>query len=131
MKKANYELNEEQQTLLNETYKGFVRNGALLNETDKEKLKNISIELSTKQLQFGQKCTGCYECLCKNTLPKKEDLAGIPEAIIAQYAEEAKERELEGWAVSLQYPSYVPFMTYAENRTLRKELALANGKKIF
>lgn len=128
--KANYELNEEQQTLLNETYKGFVRNGALLNETDKEKLKNISIELSTKQLQFGQNVLAATNAYIKH-LTNKEDLAGIPEAIIAQYAEEAKERELEGWAVSLQYPSYVPFMTYAENRTLRKELALANGKKSF
>ncbi|HAT4001264.1 TPA: M3 family metallopeptidase [Elizabethkingia anophelis] len=128
--KANYELNEEQQTLLNETYKGFVRNGALLNETDKEKLKNISIELSTKQLQFGQNVLAATNAYVKH-LTEKEDLAGIPEAIIAQYAEEAKERGLEGWAVSLQYPSYVPFMTYAENRTLRKELALANGKKSF
>ncbi|AQW93475.1 peptidase M3 [Elizabethkingia anophelis] len=128
--KANYELNEEQQTLLNETYKGFVRNGALLNETDKEKLKNISIELSTKQLQFGQNVLAATNAFVKH-LTEKEDLAGIPEAIIAQYAEEAKERGLEGWAVSLQYPSYVPFMTYAENRTLRKELALANGKKSF
>ncbi|OPC32689.1 M3 family metallopeptidase [Elizabethkingia miricola] len=128
--KANYELNEEQQTLLNETYKGFVRNGALLNETDKEKLKNISIELSTKQLQFGQNVLAATNAYVKH-LTNKEDLSGIPEAIIAQYAEEAKERELEGWAVSLQYPSYVPFMTYAENRTLRQELALANGKKSF
>ncbi|HFK5505670.1 M3 family metallopeptidase [Elizabethkingia anophelis] len=128
--KANYELNEEQQTLLNETYKGFVRNGALLNETDKEKLKNISIELSTKQLQFGQNVLAATNAFVKH-LTEKEDLTGIPEAIIAQYAEEAKERGLEGWAVSLQYPSYVPFMTYAENRTLRKELALANGKKSF
>ncbi|MCL1668017.1 M3 family metallopeptidase [Elizabethkingia ursingii] len=128
--KTNYELNEEQQTLLNETYKGFVRNGALLNEEDKEKLKKISIELSTKQLQFGQNVLAATNAYVKH-LTEKEDLAGIPEAIVAQYAEEAKERGLDGWTVSLQYPSYVPFMTYAENRALRQELALANGKKSF
>jgi peptidyl-dipeptidase Dcp len=67
--------------------------------------------------------------LILNISPIKK-IAGIPEAIIEQYAEEAKERNLEGW-VTLQYPSYIPFMTYAENRELRKELALANGKKSF
>ena len=89
--KENLNLNEEQKTLLNETYKGFVRNGALLNE----------------------------------------NLAGIPEPILAQYAEEAKERGLEGYAITLQYPSYIPAMTYADSRNLRQELALANGKKAF
>lgn len=128
--KEHYDLNEEQEMLLNETYKGFVRSGALLNEEDKEKLKKISMDLSLKSLQFGQNVLASTNAYFKHIM-NKEDLAGIPEAIIEQYAEEAKERGLEGWAVTLQYPSYIPFMTYAENRDLRKELALANGKKSF
>ncbi|HAY3551172.1 M3 family metallopeptidase [Elizabethkingia meningoseptica] len=128
--KAGYSLNEEQETLLTETYKGFVRSGALLNEKDKEQLRKINVELSTKQLQFGQNVLAATNSYIKH-ITNKEDLAGIPEAILAQYAEEAKERGLDGWAVSLQYPSYVPFMTYAQNRALRQELALANGKKSF
>ena len=128
--KAKYNLNEEQQMLLNETYKGFVRSGALLNDTDKEKFKNISIELSKKSLQFGQNVLAETNNYFKHITDEKE-LAGIPEAILEQYREEAKERNLEGFVVTLQYPSFLPLMTYAENRELRKELALANGKKSF
>ncbi len=128
--KDQYDLNEEQQMLLNETYKGFVRSGALLNEEDKEKLKKISMDLSLKSLQFGQNVLASTNNYFKH-ITHKEDLAGIPDAILEQYAEDAKERNLEGWVVTLQYPSYIPFMTYAENRELRKELALANGRKSF
>ncbi|WP_353149213.1 M3 family metallopeptidase [Chryseobacterium sp.] len=128
--KEKYDLNEEQKMLLDETYKSFVRSGALLNEEDKEKLKKISMDLSLKSLQFGQNVLASTNAYFKH-ITNKEDLAGIPDAIIDQYAEEAKERNLEGWVVTLQYPSYIPFMTYAENRELRKELALANGKKSF
>jgi len=128
--KEIYNLNEEQEMLLNETYKGFVRSGALLNDEDKEKLKKISMDLSLKSLKFGQNVLASTNAYFKH-VTNKADLAGIPEAIIDQYAEEAKERNLEGWVVTLQYPSYIPFMTYAENRDLRKELALANGKKSF
>lgn len=125
-----YQLNEEQQMLLSETYKGFVRSGALLNESDKEKFKEISIELSKKSLQFGQNVLAETNNYFKH-ITNEKDLAGISEAILNQYREEAKERNLEGFVVTLQYPSYIPFMTYAENRELRKELALANGKKSF
>lgn len=128
--KDQYHLNEEQEMLLNETYKGSVRSGALLNEEDKEKLQKINMDLSLKSLQFGQNVLASTNAYFKH-ITDKNDLAGIPEAIIDQYAEEAKERELEGWVVTLQYPSYIPFMTYAENRELRKELALASGKKSF
>jgi peptidyl-dipeptidase dcp1 len=128
--KENLDLNEEQKTLLNETYKGFVRNGALLNEEDKKKLEKIDIELSVKSLNFGQNVLAATNAYFKH-ITNKEDLAGIPEPILAQYAEEAKERGLEGYAITLQYPSYIPAMTYADNRNLRQELALANGKKAF
>ncbi|GAB0156050.1 M3 family metallopeptidase [Chryseobacterium sp. Alg-005] len=128
--KEKYNLNEEQQMLLDETYKGFVRSGALLNEEDKEKLKKINMDLSLKSLQFGQNVLASTNAYFKH-ITNKEDLNGIPEPIIEQYAEEAKERNLDGWVITLQYPSYIPFMTYAENRELRKEIALANGKKSF
>ena len=128
--KENLNLNEEQKTLLNETYKGFVRNGALLNEEDKKKLEKIDVELSVKSLNFGQNVLAATNAYFKH-ITNKEDLAGIPEPILAQYAEEAKERGLEGYAITLQYPSYIPAMTYADNRNLRQELALANGKKAF
>ncbi|WP_374329102.1 M3 family metallopeptidase [Soonwooa sp.] len=128
--KSKYNLNEEQQMLLDETYKGFVRSGALLNDSDKEKLKQINMDLSVKSLQFGQNALAANNAYFKH-ITNKEDLAGIPDAILEQYAEEAKERNLDGYVVTLQYPSYVPFMTYADNRELRKELALANGKKSF
>lgn len=125
-----YDLNDEQKMLLTETYKGFVRSGALLNESEKEKFKNISIELSKKSLQFGQNVLAETNNYFKHITDEK-DLAGIPEAILEQYREEAKERNLEGFVFTLQYPSFLPLMTYAENRELRKELALANGKKSF
>ncbi|KAF1857203.1 hypothetical protein Lal_00015393 [Lupinus albus] len=128
--KENYSLNEEQQMLLNETYKGFVRNGALLNDEDKKKLEKINMDLSLKSLQFGQNVLAETNNYFKHITDKK-DLAGMPDAILAQYAEEAKERNLEGYVVTLQYPSYIPLMTYAENRELRKELALESGKKAF
>ncbi|PZU81472.1 MAG: peptidase M3 [Chryseobacterium sp.] len=128
--KDRLSLNEEQQTLLNETYKGFVRSGALLNEEDKKKLEKINMDLSIKSLQFGQNALASTNAYFKH-ITNKDELSGIPEAILQQYEEDAKEKDLEGYVITLQYPSYLPAMTYAENRELRKELALANGKKSF
>ena len=123
-------LNEEQKMLLNETYKGFVRSGALLNEENKKKLEKINMDLSIKSLQFGQNVLASTNAYFKH-ITDKEELKGIPEAILQQYEEDAKEKNLEAYIITLQYPSYLPAMTYAENRELRKELALANGKKSF
>src|SRR5690606_22147095 len=128
--KEKYNLDEEQQMLLNETYKGFVRSGALLNGADKERFKEISIELSKKSLQFGQNVLAETNNYFKHITDENE-LKGIPEAILQQYREEAKSRDLDGYVITLQFPSYLPAMTYAENRDLRKELALAYGKKSF
>lgn len=123
-------LNEEQQTLLEDSYKGFVRNGALLNQADKEKFKEINKELSIKSLQFGQNVLASTNAYYKH-ITNVEDLQGIPQDILAQYAADANERNLEGWVITLQYPSYIPAMTYSENRALREEMFLANGKKSF
>jgi len=128
--KDNLSLNEEQKMLLNETYKGFVRSGALLSEEDKKKLEKINMDLSIKSLQFGQNALASTNAYFKH-IKDKEELKGIPEAILEQYQEDAKEKGLEGYVITLQYPSFLPALTYAENRELRKELALANGKKSF
>lgn len=129
-KKDKLTLDEEQQMLLEETYKSFVRSGALLNEQEKNQLKSMNIELSIKSLKFGQNALAATNSYCKQ-ITNKTDLAGIPETVMLQYANEAKERGLEGWVITLQYPSYIPLMTYAENRKLREELYLANGRKSF
>ena len=128
--KDTLSLNEEQKMLLNETYKGFVRSGALLNKDDKKKLEKINMDLSIKSLQFGQNALASTNAYFKH-ITNKEELKGIPEAILEQYEEDAKEKGMEGYVITLQYPSYLPAMTYVENRELRKELALANGKKSF
>lgn len=128
--RPNFDLNEEQEMLLTETYKGFVRSGALLNETDKKTLEKINMELSVKSLQFGQNVLASTNAYFKHVKDENE-LAGIPDSVLEQYATDAKERDLDGYVITLQYPSYLPAMTYAENRELRRELALANGRKSF
>jgi len=128
--KDNLNLTNEEKTLLNETYKNFIKNGANLNEKDKNSLKEINIELSKKQLQFGQNLLSATNSYIKH-ITDKESLSGIPEDIIKQYSEEAKKRNLPGWVITLQYPSYIPFMTYCKNRKLREELFLACGKRAF
>lgn len=128
--KEKYPLDDEQTMLLDETYKGFVRSGALLSKDDKELLRKINMDISVKSLQFGQNALAATNAYFKH-ITQKEDLAGIPEDVLSQYAEEAQSRNLDGWVVSLQYPSYLPLMTYCENRSLREELALANGRKAF
>ncbi len=127
---ATYDLNEEQKTLLWDTYKGFERSGALLNDADKKKLEDINKELSLKSLQFGQNALAATNAYAKH-ITDKTLLSGIPDDVLIQYAEEAKERGLGGWVITLQYPSFVPLMTYAENRELRQEIALASGKRSF
>jgi len=108
----------EQQTLLEETYSFFTRNGALLAEQQKQKLRDIDLQLSNLSQKFGQNVlaeNNNYKLVIKD----KSDLVGIPESIISQYQSQDKPNE---WIVDLSYPSYIPFMQYAKNRNLRKEL---------
>lgn len=128
--KNQLNINGEQETLLDKTYKDFVRNGALLSNEDKKELERINMDLSIKSLQFGQNVLSATNAYFKYIIDK-EELKGIPESVLLQYQNEAKERGVEGYVITLQYPSYIPLMTYAENRDLRKELALANGRKAF
>lgn len=126
--KAN--LNGEQQLLLEKSYKGFVRNGSLLNEEQKEKLRNIDQELAQKGLLFGEHVladTNGYEM----HLTTAAEVDGIPENILESAALRAQEKGKTGWIFGLDYPSYVPFLRYAKNRSLRKELFMAYGSRGF
>lgn len=129
--KSSFNLNDEQMMLLEKSYKSFVRNGANLNPADKEKLREISKKLSTLSLHFSDNVLKETQ---KFTLviDKKEDLKGLPADAIDAAAETAKEKGHEGkWVFTLDFPSVIPFLTYAENRELRKELFLANSTKAF
>jgi peptidyl-dipeptidase Dcp len=120
----NSGLDEEQIKLLEDTYKAFVRKGALLTGDKKARYREISKELSKLTLTYGENVlaeTNSY----KLHITKQDDLAGLPEAIIAAAAQLAKSEEKEGWIFSLQFPSYVPFMKYADNRELRKQMYMA------
>jgi len=128
--KDNVNLTNEEKTLLEETYKNFIKNGANLSKKDKDTLREINTQLSKKQLQFGQNLLSSTNSYIKH-ITDKENLSGIPEDIMNQYSEEAKKRNLSGWVVTLQHPSYIPFITYCKNRKLREELFLAYGKKSF
>ncbi len=123
-------LTPEQATLLDKQYKSFARNGANLNAIDKTILRKIDAELSKLSLQFGENVlaeTNAFEM----HLTDEKDLAGLPESVQEAAKETAKSTGKEGWVFTLDYPSYIPFMTYAENRELRKKLAISAGKKAF
>ncbi|WP_156307684.1 M3 family metallopeptidase [Sphingobacterium endophyticum] len=128
--KESLNLTPEQDMLLTKNYKDFVRNGALLTEDKKKQLREIDQEMSVLKLNFAEHVlaeTNAY----KLHVVKKENLDGLPENVVEAAHELAKEEGKEGWIFTLDYPSYIPFMTYASNRELRKELAIAAGKKAF
>ena len=128
--KDKLDLNKEQTMLLNNNFKSFSRNGANLNDSDKEKLRAIDAELSKLKLKFGENVlaeTNNYELHLTN----EEDLAGLPEGEKEAAASLAREKGKDGWLITLAYPSYIPFMKYASNRELRKTLALAAGSQCF
>ena len=128
--KDTLSLTPEQSMLLKKQYKGFARNGANLNEEEKSELRKIDTELSKLSLHFGENVlaeTNAFEL----HITDKNDLSGLPESAIEAAKEIAKSKEKEGWIITLDYPSYIPFMTYADNRGLRKKLAIAAGKKAF
>lgn len=117
-------LTPEERRLLEKTYDGFIRNGANLSDADKETFRKLSMELSTLTLRFSQnhlKETNKHELV----LTSEAELEGLPESIIEAAAHTAKEKGKEGWIITLQAPSYVPFMKYSSNRNLRKELYMA------
>ncbi len=123
-------LNPEQLMLLEKTYRGFVRSGANLNDDQKQKYREISAKLSDLSLQFKNnllKETNSYLLV----ITKKEDLAGLPESVIAMAEMTAKSKDKEGWAFDLSAPSYGAFMKYSEIRDLRKEMFTAYTTRCF
>ena len=121
--KDSLHLDEEQKMLLEKTYDGFIRCGANLSKEDKEVLRKLTTEMSLLTLQFSQnhlKATHQYELAVT-----QDQLEGVPEHVINSYEQNAKERGKEGLIVTLEAPSYVPFMKYVKNRELRKELYMA------
>lgn len=129
-KKDSLDLTAEQHTLLEKSYKGFVRNGALLDDDKKEKLRKIDAELAVLKLKFGENVlaeTNAYQL----HLTDENDLAGLPEGTIEAAKGLAESLDKEGWVFTLDYPSYIPFVTYADNRELRKQISLAAGSKAF
>ena len=123
-------LNTEQITLLEKEYKGFVRNGALLDNKAKIKLRNIDMQLAELSLKFGENVladTQNYQLHIKN----KKKLKGLPISSIEMAESIAKNQNKKGWIFTLDYPSYIPFITYAYNRKLRKEINLAFSNRGF
>lgn len=123
-------LSEEEYRLLDKTYKSFTRNGALLTDAQKERLRTIDKELSTLKVKFSQNVlheTNSYIL----HITSEDDLKGLPESAKNAAKEEAIKRGLIGWVFTLQFPSMIPFMKYAANRKLRKELYLASARKAF
>lgn len=129
-KKEDFSLNKEQQTLLEKTYQSFVRNGARLKESDQSELRSIDNELAKLSLTFNENVLAETQDFILH-LTDKSALSGLPETTIESAKEEAENRNLEGWVFTLDYPSYIPFMTYADNRDLRKKMSVAFGAKAF
>jgi peptidyl-dipeptidase Dcp len=119
-------LSEEEEMLLNNTYDGFVRSGALLDKKGKEKLRKLTEEASLLSLQFSQNLLKENKAFTLH-LTDENDLAGLPESQIQAAREAAKERNLEGWVITLDNPSYGPFMQYAQKRELREKLYMARN----
>ncbi len=129
-KKDALNLTAEQLMLLEKSYKGFVRNGALLSDTEKEQLRAIDTELALLSLKFGENVlaeTIAYQLHITN----ENDLDGLPEDTKIMAKQLAESENKEGWIFTLDFPSYLPFVTYAKNRELRKEISVAAGKKAF
>ncbi len=123
-------LTPEQATLLDKKYKSFARNGALLSEDKKARLREIDTQLAKLKLTFGENVlaeTNNYELHITN----EADLKGLPEGAIEMARSLAESKEKEGWIFTLDFPSYLPFVTYADNRELRKEISISAGKKAF
>lgn len=128
--KDSLNLSEEQQMLLDKKYKAFQRNGANLSKEKKTELRKIDAELSKLSLTFGENVLAETNKFVLHITDEKE-LSGLPEGVLEAAAQTASEKDKKGWVFTLDYPSYVPFMTYADNRKLRKKMAIAFGAKGF
>ena len=130
VQKETLNLNPEQTTLLDKKYKSFSRNGANLSDDKKTILREIDKELSKLSLQFGENVLAETQAFQMH-LTDEKDLAGLPEGTIEAAHSLAKSLEKEGWIFTLDHPSYIPFVTYSDNRELRKKMAIAFGARAF
>ena len=124
--KHHRKLTDEEKMLLDSCYDGFVRSGALLDNEGKEKLRQLTEEASTLSLQFSQnllKENKAYEL----HITDKVKLDGLPDTAREAAALAAKEKEVDGWIFTLDFPSFSPFMTYSTQRELRKEMYMARN----
>jgi peptidyl-dipeptidase Dcp len=120
--KTNLTLTPEQSFLLENLYKSFVRNGAMLKGADQDSLKKFNEKISVLSVKFSQNLLGENKKF-KLILENKEDLKGLPEGVIEGAANQAKKDGMEGkWVFTIMKPSMLPFLTYDENRDLRKKL---------
>lgn len=126
----NLNLNIEQNTLLEKKFKSFARNGALLTFDKKEKLRQIDTELGILKLKFGENVLAETNDFQLQIIDPNE-LSGLPENAIEAAKILADSNGVEGWIFTLDMPSYLPFLTYADNRELRQKMAVAAGQKAF
>lgn len=120
------ELTPEEQMLLDKQYDAFVRSGALLDEQGKEKLRMLTEEASMLSLQFSQNLLKENKAFTLH-ITDKAQLNGLPDTAIEAAAQTAKDKKLEGWVFTLDYPSYSPFMTYSNQRDLREKMYMARN----
>ncbi|MEZ7953968.1 MAG: M3 family metallopeptidase, partial [Bacteroidales bacterium] len=128
--RASMNLNQEDARLLEETYKGFERNGANLPQEAKMRFKEINKELSQLSLQFGQNVLAATNKFFIH-ITDSAQLAGLPPFAVESGSADASERGLDGWIYTLQSPSYGPFMQYSENRELKEKLWKASNSKAY
>ena len=124
------ELNPEQMILLDRKYKGFIRGGAALGEGEKETFRSVTVEMSALSLTFEENVlaeTNDFEL----HITDERDLEGLPKGIIEAAAATASEKKTDGWIFTLHSPSYVPFMQYASNRTLREKMYSAYSARSY
>ena len=121
--------NEEKQLLDNE-FDGFVRSGALLDEAGKERLRQLTEEASMLSLQFSQNLLKESKAFTLH-ITDEADLDGLPETAREAAAQEARERKMEGWVFTLDFPSYSPFITYSTRRELREKMYMAKNTVCF
>lgn len=124
----SYGFTTEQLTLVENYYKSFIRNGVGLNENDKVAYAKYTEELSRLTQQFNQNVLADNNAYFLN-ITNEKDLAGLPENAIAAAKEEAAARGKQGWVFTLDYPSYGPFMTYCDNRELRRQMWTAYNSR--
>lgn len=121
-KREKLKLDREELFLLENTYRDFVRAGALLDEGQKARMRELNQELSLQTVKFGENVLAETNAF-KLVIDKKADLAGLPPSVVAMGAETAKQAGLEGkWLFTIQVPSMTPFLTYSERRDLREKI---------